>query len=341
MAKTVKVFLPPQFADLYKKQESLRVWRVESLKRHHEKSRRLRQRRNFKRYRIKKIARLPGVTVWLVDGNAIRKGMETGDVDFTQGGQGYTHLYIPPKEIWIDNDLQQRGDIWPTVWHEYFERRLMREGMHYNTAHSHASRLEITLREGTYFILPVGTFHQSEDGYCGPAALKIYLSYLGKNLSEQHLARLCRVTPEKGTDPADIVRAARKLGFRVEHRGRTLTPREIKRYCRATGTKGAELKELIAKVRRQVGTVRVHQAWTGAEVKKSLKRGRPILTNIQLSQEYGSGHYLVIIGYTDDKFIVSDPNDDNGYREIPIPQFMNLWYELEDGTVREGFTIFN
>ncbi len=338
MAKTVKVFLPPQFADLYKKQESLRVWRVESLKRHHEKSRRLRQRRNFKRYRIKKIARLPGVTVWLVNGNAVRKGLETGDVDFTQGGQGYTHLYIPPKEIWIDNDCRRDG-IWPTIWHEYFERMLMREGMHYNSAHSEASRLEITLREGTYFILPVGTFHQTEDGYCGPAALKIYLSYLGKNLSERHLARLCRATPEKGTNPADIVGAARKLGFRVEHRGRTLTPQEIKRYCRATGTKGAELKELLAKVRKQAGTVRVHQEWTVAAVTKSLKRGRPVLANVQLSKEYRSGHYLTIFGRTRHSFIVSDSNDDNGFREIPIPQFVALWYELEDGTVREGFTI--
>jgi hypothetical protein len=338
MAKAAKFFQPPQHVGLYEKQESLRVWRVKSLKRHHEKSRRLRQRRNFKRYRIKKIACLPGVTVWLVDGNAVRKGLETGDVDFTQGGQGYTHLYIPPKEIWIDNDCRRDG-IWPTILHEYSERLLMREGMHYNVAHSHASRLEITLREGTYFLLPVGTFHQSEDGYCGPAALKIYLSYLGKNLSERHLARLCRATPEKGTDPADIVRAARKLGFRVEHRGRPLTPPEIRRYCRATETKGPELKELIAKVRKQAGTVRVHQEWTIATVTKSLKRGRPVLANVQLSKEYKSGHYLTIFGRTRNSFLVSDSNDDNGFREIPIPQFMDLWYELEDGTVREGFTI--
>ena len=338
MAKNARVFQPPSLADLYRKHESLRVWRVKSLKRHHEKSRRLRQRRNFKRYRIRIIARLPGVTVWSIDADALREGLEKGDVDFTMGGHGYTHLYIPPNEIWIANDLRRRSVV-PTIWHEYFERLLMRGGMHYNIAHSLASRLEITHREGTYFVLPVGTHHQREDGFCLPATLKIYLSYLGRNFSEGHLARLCKTTVENGTDPINVVTAVRRLGFRVQHRGRPLMLREIQRYCSAAGAKGKERKELTNQVRRQAGTVRVHQAWTAAEVKKSLKKGRPVLANIQLSREYKSGHYLVVIGYTSNTFVVSDPNDDNGYREIPIPEFMKLWYELEDGTVREGFTI--
>lgn len=343
MAKTARFFQPPQHVGLYEKHESLRVWRITSLKRHYEQSRRVRRRHNFKQYRIRKIARLlNGTTVWLVYGNRIRgtKKHPGVDVDFTMGGHGHTHLYIPAgrrPEIWIDNNLP-REEVWPTIWHEYLESGLMREGIHYNSAHAEASRLEITLREGTYFVLPVGTYHQKEDGYCAPAALKIYLKYLGRNFSETYLARLCKTTVEKGTDPPNIMTAVRRLGFRVHHRGRPLTLQEIRRYCRATGTKGAELKELITKVRGQASTVRVHQPWTVAEVKKSLKRGWPVLANIQLSREYRSGHYVVIVGYTHGSFIVSDPNDDDGFREIPIPEFVNLWYELEDGTVHEGFT---
>src|SRR3990172_6741235 len=83
MAKNARVFQPPSLADLYRKHESLRVWRVKSLKRHHEKSRRLRQRRNFKRYRIRIIARLPGGTLWSIDADALREGLEKGYVYFT------------------------------------------------------------------------------------------------------------------------------------------------------------------------------------------------------------------------------------------------------------------
>ncbi|HLD96208.1 MAG TPA: C39 family peptidase [Patescibacteria group bacterium] len=335
MAKP-RVFLPPEMAGLYEKHERMEISRVTSLKRHHERSRRYLRHHSPKRFRLKKVTRLPGVTVWLVDGLMIRGEL---DVDFTMGGHGYRYLFIPLGEVWIDKAYNRSGDLLPTIWHEYFERLLTRNGMHYETAHRYACRLEIMLRDGKTFELPVDTFRQKADGFCAPAALKIYLKYLGRNLSELYLARLCKTTPEKGTDPVDIAATARRLGFRVQHRGRPLTPREIRRYCRAAGLKGDELKEHFTKVRKQAGTVRVHEAWTVTAVKRSLKRGRPVLANFQLSRDYGSGHYAVVFGYTDDKFLVSDPNDANGFREWPIPQFMALWYELEDGTVREGFTI--
>jgi ABC-type bacteriocin/lantibiotic exporter with double-glycine peptidase domain len=241
-------------------------------------------------------------------------------------------------EIWIDRANTHHGDLWPTIWHEYFERTLMRNHRSYEVAHELACRLEITLREGTYFILPVGNFRQSE-GYCGPAAIKIYLNYLGKNLSERYIGRLCRTTVEKGTDPAAIEEAVQKLGFRIQRFGRPLTKREVSRFCRASGVEGEELHNLIEKVREQAGSVAVQKAWTAGAVKKSIRKGQPVLANIQTSREYGSGHYVLLIGFSKDHFVLSDPGDDYGYREVPISEFMELWYELEDGTVREGFAI--
>ncbi len=338
MAKP-KVFLPPELANLYEEHEKLEVDRVASLKRHHEKSRRYRQRNCLKRFRIRKIARLPGVTVWLVDGAAIRREV---DVDFTMGGHGYRYLYVPLDELWVDQANSRRGDLWPTIWHEYFERILMRGHASYDVAHRLACRLEIILRDGKTFVLPVGNFQQREEGTCGPAALKIYLSYLGRNLSEPYLGRLCKTTPEKGTDPANIVSAARKLGFRAEHRGRPLTEREIRRYCRmAQPDNKAVRRELIERTRKQAAGVKVRLPWTVTEVKRSIRRGRPVLANTQLGREYGSGHYVVVIGFTKDNFVISDPGDAAGYREVPILEFLQLWYELEDGTAREGLTFFN
>ena len=336
MAKP-RVFLPPKMADLYERHEKLEIGRVTSLKRHHEKSQRYLRRHSPKRFRVKKIARLPGATVWLVDGPAIRRGV---DVDFTMGGHGYRYLYVPLDEIWIDRANSRRRDLWPTIWHEYFERISMRNRISYEVAHKLACRLEIVLREGTYFVLPVGTSQQSNDDNCGPTALKVYLNYLGRNLSERYLARLCKTTAEKGTNPADLAAAARKLGFRVEHRGRPLTNREASRFSRETRVADEERRSLIGKVRNQAARVPVHKAWTAGAVKKSIRKGHPVLANIQTGREYGSGHYVLVIGFTKDRFVISDPSEGSGYREAPISEFMDLWYELEDGTVREGFTIY-
>jgi hypothetical protein len=338
MAKKARIFLPPGMANLYERHGELEVGRVTSIKRHHEKSRRYLRRHSPKRFKIKEVARLPGVTVWLVDGNKIRGTKERPgvDVDFTMGGHGYRYLFCPLDEIWIDEIYYRTPDFWATVWHEFFERTLMRNHFSYEVAHKLACRLEITLREGTYFILPVGTFRQTA-GFCGPAGIKIYLNYLGKNLSERYIGRLCRTTAEKGTDPPAIEEAVQKLGFQSQHLGRPLTKREISRFCRAAGVENQELRNLIAKVRDQAGGVEVRKAWTIGAVKKSISRGLPVLANVQVSREYGSGHYRLIIGFTNDRFVVSDP--DAGYCEEPIAEFMDLWYELEDGTFREGFTI--
>jgi len=289
-----KLYIPSELAGLYARQENVRVYRVSSIKRHHEKSARFRRGRNLRRYRDRKIAKLSGVDIWLVDGSGIRRDL---DVDFTMGGHAYRYLYIPPDEIWVENSLTE-ADLWPTIWHEFIERRLMRAGFNYDKAHTFASRLEIVLRDGRTFVLPVGIFRQSE-GLCGPAALKIVLEFHGSNYSERRLARLCRTTKEKGTDPADILRAARKLGFTAWQR----------------------------------------QNFTAEMVKETLQRGLPVIANFQLTPELGEGHYAVIIGFSAKEFILSDPMEDGGYREVPIREFMDLWYETEDETVGQGIIV--
>lgn len=330
-----RIFFPPGMADLYQKQDAVEVNRIFSQKRHAEKSRRYLQEHDPNRFRIKKLAQLPGATVWSVDGAAIRR---TTYVDFTMGGHGYRYLFVPLDEIWIDQTYTRKSDLWPTIWHEYFERALMRNKVPYSAAHAMASRLEIILREGTTFVLPVGAFRQSK-GYCGPAAAKIYLDYLGSFFTERRLARLFGTTASAGTHPAALKKAVRDLGFHIEHRGRPLTEKNVQRFCKATGAKYVRLGEMIAKVQRQARKVALRQAWTVGAVKKSIRRGLPVMANVQDDRGYGNGHYCLIIGFTKETFIISDPQEDAGYREIPIKEFMELWYELEDGTFREGFTI--
>ena len=78
---------------------------------------------------------------------------------------------------------------------------------------------------------------------------------------------------------------------------------------------------------------------TAGEVKKIIKSGIPVIANFQLKPKLGEGHYAVVIGYSKDTFVLSDPQEDRGYREVKVRDFMELWYELEDQTVRQGIVV--
>ena len=113
------------------------------------------------------------------------------------------------------------------------------------------------------------------------------------------VVRWQRCDVEKGTDAKGIVSAAKKLGFKVIWK----------------------------------------QGWTIEEIKKSLKKGIPIIVNFQLAHKKGEGHYAVIIGFTKNEFILSDPHSNFSYRKVDIKTFMEHWYELEDNTKREGIAL--
>jgi len=80
-------------------------------------------------------------------------------------------------------------------------------------------------------MISIKPFKQSK-GYCGPASLKILLSHYNLNKSEKELAKLTNATREKGCLPEEIVKAAKKLGFKAQYK---------------TNSSIKELKELIKK----------------------------------------------------------------------------------------------
>lgn len=56
---------------------------------------------------------------------------------------------------------------------------------------------------------------QKRTGMCGPAVLRMLLSYFSIDKSEEYLARLCRSSQKSGTHPKNIAKTLRKLGFQV------------------------------------------------------------------------------------------------------------------------------
>lgn len=348
MGKAKGVYIPPEFAGVYEWQEKvLRVDRVPDLAVYHKKKARFLSSqlgRKFLKYRLERAGTFRGLKVWYVDGYALRNGLKDGDVDFTMGGHGYRYLYIPRNEIWIDIVYKSSGDNLPTLWHElFYERRFMRLGMSYSKAHDLASEMEIAYRHG-HVTLPVGT-HRLRIS-CGPAALKPYLEYLGRNLSEKSLAQLCK-TGAHGTNPVDLADAVRGLGFRVKHRGIPLSENAFRNLWKEIVGEGIDPPDPTPSTRELFRRLKNKKGWTVRAVKDSISNGYPVLANFQIAHKYGEGHYALIIGYTQDTFILSDSwgkcwrvRENKGYREVNIQEFMDLWYELEDRTVREGFVIY-
>lgn len=83
-----------------------------------------------------------GIRVWLVRGELVR---DLYFVDYTEGGHDKVYRFVPPKEVWIDDDLSlaERRFV---LLHEVHERRLMAEGWPYFKAHRSANELEYRCR---------------------------------------------------------------------------------------------------------------------------------------------------------------------------------------------------
>jgi len=83
-----------------------------------------------------------GISVWVVDGKIVRS---VYFVDFTEGGHDLVYSFVPDKQVWLDNDLKTAEKPF-ILLHELYERSLMKKGLTYPQAHSHASRLEWNCR---------------------------------------------------------------------------------------------------------------------------------------------------------------------------------------------------
>ncbi len=83
------------------------------------------------------------LSIWIVDGRAVR---DLYDIDFTEGGHDKVYPFVPPGEIWLDDDLTP-GERKFVLLHELHERHLMSGGMSYPQAHYDSSHIEYYCRQ--------------------------------------------------------------------------------------------------------------------------------------------------------------------------------------------------
>ena len=146
-------------------------------------------------------------------------------------------------------------------------------------------------------IIDFPTLRQAFTYDCGSAAVQMVLQYYGINEREKDIMDNLH-TKKSGTDPNMIIKYFNKKGFKVKDG--ILTIKDLKEY---------------------------------------VDKGTPVIIPLQAypdketnnwEEEYSNGHYVTVIGYTDDRIIFSDPASINE-TYLNNDDFMKRWHDMDNG----------
>lgn len=147
-------------------------------------------------------------------------------------------------------------------------------------------------------LLPVPDTRQSTNYSCGASALQAVLMYYGEEYLETELMQLLGTTTN-GTNPRDIARVARELGFSTEIR------------------ENLTIADLEASVAKGVPVIIAAQAWRED-------------TQTPWKDRWEDGHYMVVVG-TDDKYVYfEDPSILGSKGKIPRQEFLDRWHDVDE-----------
>lgn len=131
-------------------------------------------------------------------------------------------------------------------------------------------------------------------GMCGPASLKIIFSYYGVNKSEKELAELSSTTKSLGTDVKGLIKAVKRLGFKISVKNNS----------------------------------------SFIDIEKWLIKGVPLIVDWftrgrrdYSDSEVADGHYSVVCGIDDGHIYLQDP-EIGGIRKIEKDDFKKVWFDF-------------
>ncbi|MDP3710290.1 MAG: C39 family peptidase [bacterium] len=150
-------------------------------------------------------------------------------------------------------------------------------------------------------LLNVKPFQETlNSGMCGPASLKMVLSYYGVEKTEQELARLCQTDTGLGTNAASLKRAAESLGFNVEIKNQS-TFNDVQKWLDKK--------------------VPVIANW--------FSRGRTDYDDSSVAD----GHYSPVVGLDEQYIYLQDP-EIGGLRKIARDDFLRVWFDFTGPYIR-------
>lgn len=148
---------------------------------------------------------------------------------------------------------------------------------------------------------------------CGADCVQKVMVYYGEDFRELDLAHDLKTDPKHGTYVKNIVKFFHRQG--------------LKAIVRQKMT----ISNLIAQINRNIPVIIMLQAWGSKEnFAKNYK------------DEWDYGHFVVVIGYTCDLILLSDPALFNvGY--IPKAELKARWHDTDEGNIKTyqlGISVF-
>jgi hypothetical protein len=147
-------------------------------------------------------------------------------------------------------------------------------------------------REYLTKLAQVGTHQQETEWTCSAACARAALLHLGYDLPEADLAELIGAVKGRGAETTEIVSAMKKLGLESWEQGFSSLD----------------------------------------EAREMLRRGVPIIADIQSFNYPGTGHYVLLAGFNDQGFKMMDPNTKGktsvpNWRLIPNEKLEEIWWD--------------
>jgi len=144
-------------------------------------------------------------------------------------------------------------------------------------------------------LLDVKAFQEKlHAGYCGPAVLKMILSYYGIEKTEEELAQLAGTTEELGTDDASLKHALESFGLKV--------------------------------IIKNQSTFEDIKTWLDKEtpvIVNWFSRGRSDYSDAEVPD----GHYSIVVGLDDEYIYLQDP-EIGELRKLTREDFMKVWFDF-------------
>ena len=160
---------------------------------------------------------------------------------------------------------------------------------------------DVTLTKNSIeHFIPLPLTRQSTDYTCGAAAVLSIHGYFGENPLEVDLVSPLQLTSAFGTDRKSMESYFQSIGYEIS----------------------------------------VHEPMSLSNLKEYLSEGHPVLCLVQAwdnqkdyTNYWGIGHYIIAIGYDQERIYFMDPWILGNYGYISIGEFMNRWHQqAADGT---------
>jgi len=154
-------------------------------------------------------------------------------------------------------------------------------------------------------LLPVPLISQARPWSCGAAALMAALVYFGVfDEAESVLDSDLHVNPEEGTTVVSIVGEARRFGLK------------------AAAHTELTLDDLAREISRGAVVIAAIQAWPTDKI-------------ADWRTDWEDGHYVVVVGLSNDRVYVMDPSVRTGYAYLHRNEFLARWHDYDmDGDRR-------